>query len=67
LADDVAGTDRIAGAHPDLLDHAVLLSRDGVLHLHGFEEADRLSHLDDVSHRDKELHNCALHGDGDLT
>ena len=49
--DDVAGPDRVARGHLDLFHRARLLGGDGVLHLHGLEQAHRLAHLDGVARR----------------
>ena len=57
--------DRVAGCDPDLGDRAGLLGGDGVLHLHGLEDADGLADLDGVAHGDEHLHDRALHRHGD--
>src|SRR5580704_11659081 len=63
---DVAGSHRVACAHTHLLDHPVLLRRDGVLHLHRLQQADGLADLDDLADRHEDLDDRALHGDGHL-
>ena len=59
--DDVAAGDGLAGSDLDLGDGARPVGRDGVLHLHRFEDDDGLTRLDLLADLDEHLHDRSLH------